>query len=158
MGVIMQRDDGHMTMVKGNDDNSWSSDGVVLWLGRRKNRDTIECWAERPRLRWSFYSSGGWESGSPGRVACCGDVDSMLRFQDERRSDGMKCCRKTKWGRSELVWAQWEGSVIRCNGVATSARGEAAPERGKRGDDASWADMNLTAPKNKENPRGRFNY
>jgi hypothetical protein len=29
----------------------------------------------------------------------------------------------------------------------TSIRGEAAPERGKRGDDASWADANLTESK-----------
>jgi hypothetical protein len=34
--------------------------------------------------------------------------------------------------------------------------GEAAPKRGKEGDDASWADVNLTGPKNKENSRGRF--
>jgi hypothetical protein len=31
--------------------------------------------------------------------------------------------------------------------VTTSARGEAVPGRGKGGDDASWADVNLTGPK-----------
>jgi hypothetical protein len=30
------------TTVKGNDDSGWSSDDVVLWLGRRQNEDTIE--------------------------------------------------------------------------------------------------------------------
>jgi hypothetical protein len=34
--------------------------------------------------------------------------------------------------------------------------GEVASRREKRGDDTSWADTNLTGPKNKENPRGRF--
>jgi hypothetical protein len=30
------------TTVKGNDDGGWSSDGVVLWLGRRQNKDAVE--------------------------------------------------------------------------------------------------------------------
>jgi hypothetical protein len=47
--------------------------------------------------------------------------------------------------------------VTRCGSVMTSARGEATPGRGKGGDDTCWADTNFTAPKNKENPRGRFN-
>jgi hypothetical protein len=38
----------------------------------------------------------------------------------------------------------------------TLARGEMAPRRGKGGDDISWADVNLTGPKNKENSRGEF--
>jgi hypothetical protein len=44
--------------------------------------------------------------------------------------------------------------MTRCDGMAMSARGEMAPGRGKGGDDASWRDMNLTGPKNEENPRG----
>jgi hypothetical protein len=36
------------------------------------------------------------------------------------------------------------------------ARGEAPPGSGKGWDNISWADVNLTGPKNKENPRGRF--
>jgi hypothetical protein len=36
--------------------------------------------------------------------------------------------------------------------VATLAGGEATLGRGKGGDDASWADTNLTGLKNKENP------
>jgi hypothetical protein len=35
-----------------------------------------------------------------------------------------------------------------------AAGGGAALGRGKRGDDASWADVNLTVPKNEENPHG----
>jgi hypothetical protein len=30
------------TTVKGNDGGGWSSDDVVLWLGRRQNGDTAE--------------------------------------------------------------------------------------------------------------------
>jgi hypothetical protein len=46
--------------------------------------------------------------------------------------------------------------VIWRGDMAMLARGEVAPRRGKGGDDASWADTNLTNPKNEENPRGRF--
>jgi hypothetical protein len=51
MGVVVQRDDGCGTIVKGNDDGRWSSDGVVLWLGRRQNEDAVEWWRECPMLR-----------------------------------------------------------------------------------------------------------
>jgi hypothetical protein len=40
------RDDGRRTTVKKNDDSGWSSDGVVLWLGRWQNGDTVECGVE----------------------------------------------------------------------------------------------------------------
>jgi hypothetical protein len=52
--------------------------------------------------------------------------------------------------------AQWEGSVTRRGGVVASVGGEAAPGIGKGRDDVSWADANLTGPKNEENARGRF--
>jgi hypothetical protein len=42
MGVIVWRDDGHEIAMKGNYDSGWSSGGMVLWLGRRRNRDVIE--------------------------------------------------------------------------------------------------------------------
>jgi hypothetical protein len=48
--------------------------------------------------------------------------------------------------------------VTWCSGVMTSTGGEAAPRRGNGADDASWADLNLTGPKNKENPHGQFNW
>jgi hypothetical protein len=42
MGIIMQRDNGHETLIKGNDDGGWSPDDMVLWLGMRQNKDAIE--------------------------------------------------------------------------------------------------------------------
>jgi hypothetical protein len=43
MGVIVWRDNGRKTEVKGNDSGRWSSSiGVVLWLGRRQNKDVVE--------------------------------------------------------------------------------------------------------------------
>jgi hypothetical protein len=42
MSVVVQRDDGHETTVKMNDDGRWSSDGMMLWLVRRQNGDVIE--------------------------------------------------------------------------------------------------------------------
>jgi hypothetical protein len=40
--------------------------------------------------------------------------------------------------------------------VATLIRGEMTLGRGKGGDDASWADTNLTVPQNEENSHGQF--
>jgi hypothetical protein len=42
MGVIVQRDNRRGTTVKENDGSEWSSDGMVLWLVRRQNEDTVE--------------------------------------------------------------------------------------------------------------------
>jgi hypothetical protein len=33
--VVVRRDDGRGTIVKGNYGNGWSSNGVVFWLWRR---------------------------------------------------------------------------------------------------------------------------
>jgi hypothetical protein len=40
--------------------------------------------------------------------------------------------------------------VIRCSGMAMSTGQEAASERGKGGDNANWADTDLTELKNDE--------
>jgi hypothetical protein len=42
MGVIVQRDNVRGMAVKENNSDGWSSDDLVLWLGRRQNRDTVE--------------------------------------------------------------------------------------------------------------------
>jgi hypothetical protein len=44
--VVVQRDDGCETAIKENNDDEWSSNDVVLWLGRRQNGDTVEWWEE----------------------------------------------------------------------------------------------------------------
>jgi hypothetical protein len=44
----------------------------------------------------------------------------------------------------------------RCGGVVMSAGGEAAVERERGGEDASWANMNLTGPRTEGIPRDRF--
>jgi hypothetical protein len=46
--------------------------------------------------------------------------------------------------------------VTRRGDMAMSNGGEAAPERRKEGDDASWADVNLIGMENKKNSRSRF--
>jgi hypothetical protein len=40
--------------------------------------------------------------------------------------------------------------VARCGGAMLSTGGEVAPKKGKREDDASWADANFTGPKIKK--------
>jgi hypothetical protein len=42
----MRRDDVRETVVKGNNGGKWSSDGMMLWLGRMQNGDTVEWWRE----------------------------------------------------------------------------------------------------------------
>jgi hypothetical protein len=43
VGVVVQRGDRRVTVIKGNDDDDrWSSDGVMLWLVRRQNSDVVE--------------------------------------------------------------------------------------------------------------------
>jgi hypothetical protein len=51
VGVVVWRDDESETMMKENDDDGWSSDGVVIWLGRMQNEDVVERWGEWLRLR-----------------------------------------------------------------------------------------------------------
>jgi hypothetical protein len=59
-----------------------------------------------------------------------------------------------RWcGGNEFVLPQWDGSVIRCGSVAILIGGEAVSERRKNGDDASWADANLTGRKIKKSMR-----
>jgi hypothetical protein len=41
-------------------------------------------------LIWHFYSSGGWESSGPRRVADDGDMNSILQFRLERGGDVIK--------------------------------------------------------------------
>jgi hypothetical protein len=55
VGVIVWRDDGRGSAVKGKDDDRWSSEGVVLQLGMWQNGDKIEWWREWPRSGWPFY-------------------------------------------------------------------------------------------------------
>jgi hypothetical protein len=44
--AIVQRDDGHGTVVKGNDGGGWSSNDVVLGIGGMQNGDVVEWWGE----------------------------------------------------------------------------------------------------------------
>jgi hypothetical protein len=42
MGVVVERNDRCEIAVKENNDDRWSSNDVVLWLGRRQNEDTVK--------------------------------------------------------------------------------------------------------------------
>jgi hypothetical protein len=44
LSVIVRRDDEYEITVKENDGSGLSSDNVVLWLGRKQNRDAVEWW------------------------------------------------------------------------------------------------------------------
>jgi hypothetical protein len=156
MGVIVRRDDGHGMEVKGKDGGGWSSDDVVLWLGRRQNRDAVEWWEEWPKLRWPFIVVEGGSQAV--RRGCPAAVMQIQCFGFGSSGEVTEWSIAGRWsGDSELVLAPWVGSMTWCGGVATLARGEAALGREKGGDNASWADVNLTRPKIKENPRCRFN-
>jgi hypothetical protein len=66
-------------------------------------------------------------------------------------SDRTKHCRKMKQ-RQRSHLGQWKESVTQRDDVMMSVGGEVTLRRGKGGDDVSLTDMNLTKPKNKENP------
>jgi hypothetical protein len=42
----VQREDERGTSVKSNNNGGWSSDAVMLWLGRRQNGGAVEWWRE----------------------------------------------------------------------------------------------------------------
>jgi hypothetical protein len=142
MCVVVQRDNVCEIVVKRNNGGWWSFDSVVLWPRRRQDRDAVKCWGEWLRLRWSFYSSGGCESGRSRRVACAVVRIQCFSFSLIGKATGWRVAGRWSGG-SELSLAQWKGSVIQRGNVTTSAGGEVAPGRGKRGNDASWADSNL---------------
>jgi hypothetical protein len=48
------------------------------------------------KIVMTFYNSGGWESGTPRRVADNSGTYSMLQFWLERGGDMTKRCRKMK--------------------------------------------------------------
>jgi hypothetical protein len=151
----VRRDDGHGMVVKVNGCGRWSSDGVVLWRVRRQNGDAVEWWGEWQGWDDIFIAvegrnrmvQGGWPTMVV-RIQC---------FNLVSRGEATGGSIAGRWsGGSELVLAQWEGSMIRRNGMVTLAGGEAAQERAKGGDEPSWA-TNITEPENEENSHGRFN-
>jgi hypothetical protein len=90
----------------------------------------------------------GWESSGLRRVACEGCANSMLQFYLERGGDGTKRCRKMKpRQRARLGSMGRKCGTVRWRDNASRRRGDTKGEKG--GDDASWADANLTRPKNK---------
>jgi hypothetical protein len=54
MDVVVRRDDRSGTVMKGNDGGGWSFDGLVLWLGRGQNRDTIKWWGRVAKFNMTF--------------------------------------------------------------------------------------------------------
>jgi hypothetical protein len=54
VGVVVRRDDRHGVEVKGNHGDVWSSDDVVLWLGRRQNGDAVEWWGNVSKVEMIF--------------------------------------------------------------------------------------------------------
>jgi hypothetical protein len=79
-------------------------------------------------------------------VADGGGVDSKLKSWLERGDDEMKRCLKMKWWQQARLGSMGKKRDTH-DGVATSAGGEVATERGKVGDDNSWANVNLTGQK-----------
>jgi hypothetical protein len=51
MGVVMRRNNERETAVKGHDGDGWSSDGMVLWVGRKQNGDIVKWLREWSKLR-----------------------------------------------------------------------------------------------------------
>jgi hypothetical protein len=132
MNVVAQRDDKCETAVKENDNDGWSSDGVVLWLGRRQNRYVVGWWGEWPRLRWSFYSSGGevGRSGESSLRGWCGFNISVLTWEGRRWN---KALAEYELKSSSLFWLNekemWHGAAVwRCRSEERWHRGRKREE------------------------------
>jgi hypothetical protein len=82
-------------------------------------------------------------------------ADSMLRFWIERRGDEMKHCRKMK-RRHRACLNSMGRKHDTTYGVISRRRGGTGEGNGE--DNISWANVNLTGPKNKENSHGQFSY
>jgi hypothetical protein len=95
MGVVVRRDDGCGTMVKGNDGGVWSFDVVVLWPvgGKIEMRLNV---GESDQGWDDIFIAMEVESRTVWSVVDGGGTDSMLRFWLEREDDVMKCYRKMK--------------------------------------------------------------
>jgi hypothetical protein len=93
---------------------------------------------------------GVGRSREGGRRRSC-KFNALILSQKGRRLDkalteGVAKATSLSWLNEKKVWYS----------MTTSVGWEVALRRGKEGDDASWADTNLTGSKNKENSRGRF--
>jgi hypothetical protein len=112
-------------VVKTNDDDM-----------RRKNRDTVEWWEERPTLRWPLYRSGGYESDYSWRVTSSGGANLMLQFRIEKGGYGTKCYRKmNRRQRAHL------GSMrMKCD-TARWRRLEERRHRGGKREETMWFEL-----------------
>jgi hypothetical protein len=152
----MRRYDEHETVVKGNDNDEWSSDSVVLWLGWRQNRDVVVWWGEWPRLRCHFYSSWEWESSGPGgwliavvRIQCLCILAREGIRRDQTLSEDEVEAASSPWLNGKETWH---------NTVALRRRPEERRYRGGEREEMTLAGLTriLTGLKDKENSRGRF--
>jgi hypothetical protein len=99
MGVIVWMDKCE-TAVKENNNSGWSSDGMVLWLWRRQNRDVVEWWENWSRLRWPFIAveseswvvRGGWTTAVV-RIQCL-----SFSSRGEERCQNMKRRQRARLG------------------------------------------------------------
>jgi hypothetical protein len=85
-----------------------------------------------------------------GRVVCGGDADSMLQFRLETGDDGTKRCQKMKRGQRARLGSMGRKHDMTQQHDNIGRRRGGTERKGKGGEDASWADVNLTVPKMKK--------
>jgi hypothetical protein len=98
-------------------------------------------WADGEKKWWRWVEF--WWRGAPDR--------KEIKWRRDWIQDEVLPKDKPKASSSSWLHGKEEQ-----HGVATSVGGEVAPGRGKRGYDASWANVDLIGPKNEESPRDRF--
>jgi hypothetical protein len=93
------------TSVEGNNGGGWSSDGMVLWLRRRQNGDTVEWCGEWPWLRWCFYNSGGIvrRFGEDSLRRWCRFNASVLAREGRQRDDEAEAT-SSSWLNGKKPW------------------------------------------------------
>jgi hypothetical protein len=144
VSIVIHRDNEYGAAVKGNDDDGWNSNGIVLLLERRQNGgESSQDWDELFIVVESMSQAiwGGWPAV----------VVQIQCFNFDSRGEATERSVAERWNKgSELVLAPCEWSATRCGGVTMLVRGEVAPEKEKGWDNASWADANITGLKIKK--------
>jgi hypothetical protein len=119
----------------------------MMWCSgwRRQNEDVIKWCGEWSRLRWSFYSSWGWELSGLKRVTCYGGADSMLWFRLGRRAVGMKHYWKIKWRqRTRLDSMVRKRDTVQWRDDVGRRRGGTGEGKGRRWRQLGWCEFYWT--------------
>jgi hypothetical protein len=126
-----------------------ASGALMAWCsGKGGDKMEMRLSDGESRQDWDdlFIAVEGWSRTVLGVWPMTVEQIQYLNFGSRGKATGWNITRRWN-GVSELILTPWKGSMTQRDSMTTSAGGEAAPGRKKRGDDVSWPDTNLTRSK-----------